>query len=66
MVEHDSTSFLQDQHLNTVEFAISDADSLGSIFSKMESERDNLYIAEYSVFQTTLDQVCVSIFDFFL
>ena len=55
--------------MNTIEFSIPETggQTLASLFSTMESERGNLYIEEYSVFQTTLDQVSEKgFFSFFL
>jgi len=54
----------KDHHLNTVEFSIgqSNNESLAEIFSVLERERDELYIEEYSVSQSTLDQVSSLVF----
>ena len=50
---------IQDQHMGTTEFSIPQTGDrgIGELFSLIEKARDNLYIEEYSVFQTTLDQV---------
>jgi len=47
-----------------VEFSIgqSNNESLAEIFSVLERERDELYIEEYSVSQSTLDQVSSLVF----
>ena len=47
-----------------MEFSIgqSNNESLAEIFSVLERERDELYIEEYSVSQSTLDQVSSLVF----
>ncbi len=49
---------LQDQHLNMLEFEVPlHSLQLSDIFGQMEQNRQRLRIEDYSVSQTTLDQV---------
>lgn len=45
--------------MGIIEFSIPDSggQTLAALFSLIEKEKADLYIEEYSVFQTTLDQV---------
>jgi len=52
---------VKDQHMGTTEFSIPQSGDrgIGELFSLIEKAKENLYIEEYSVFQTTLDQVFI-------
>jgi ABC-type multidrug transport system ATPase subunit len=54
-------SILKDQHGNKIEYIIPHkGNSLGKIFGIMEMNKDNFLIGDYSVSQTTLDQVFIN------
>lgn len=56
-----ASSAIKARHCNTVEFLVSKhAASLGDVFSRLESDRHSLGIVDFSVTQTTLDQVFVN------
>ena len=49
---------LQEKHHNMVCYQLPlTARKLGDVFGSLEAEKDNLGIQEYSISQTTLDQV---------
>lgn len=55
------SSLLNEMHKNVIEFTLPFKDTkLSTIFGKLESNRNNLNIKDYSVSQTTLDQVFVN------
>ena len=61
VMQYISTNFpsaqLKDKQNNMVQFQLSSQLQLAAIFGKLEVERDRLKIEDYSVSQTTLDQV---------
>eukprot|EP00118_Oscarella_pearsei_P002785 m.11554 g.11554 ORF g.11554 m.11554 type:complete len:2446 (+) comp23502_c1_seq1:90-7427(+) len=59
-VEAFSGAELKDEHHNMLEYQLPTSKiSLGSIFNKLEEHRDKLHIEDYSVSQTTMDQVFI-------
>ena len=57
---------LQEQHHNMVQYQLGDETSLAKIFSCMEGVREQYEIEDYSVSQTTLDQVRFTCIHFIL
>ncbi|GIY08391.1 phospholipid-transporting ATPase ABCA1 [Caerostris darwini] len=55
-----SSACLQEQHLNQMEYQLAPSLSLAFVFQELEQARDRLSIEDYSVSQTTLDQVFIS------
>ncbi|XP_054718877.1 phospholipid-transporting ATPase ABCA7-like [Uloborus diversus] len=51
---------LQEQHLNQMEYQLAPSLSLAVVFQELEKARQMLNIEDYSVSQTTLDQVFIS------
>ena len=57
-----ANSILKDQHGNKLEYIIPHkGNNLGKIFGVMERNKNAYEIADYSVSQTTLDQVNLSV-----
>ncbi|RWS28570.1 ATP-binding cassette sub-family A member 7-like protein [Leptotrombidium deliense] len=54
-----SNATLKEVHLNQIEYQINSKVGLAFIFSEMEKAKSRLNIADYSVSQTTLDQVFI-------
>lgn len=52
-----SSASLQEQHLNQMEYQLAPSLSLALVFHELEQARQMLNIEDYSVSQTTLDQV---------
>lgn len=52
-----SAASLQEQHLNQMEYQLAPSLSLAVVFQELEQARQMLNIEDYSVSQTTLDQV---------
>ena len=52
-----SGSKVEEQHHNMLQYQLPATHSLASIFGHMEAAREDLHIEDYSVRQTTLDQV---------
>ena len=55
--ENFPTAELRECHHNTIEYQLSSGENLSSIFGRIEEAREKLHIDDYSVCQTTLDQV---------
>ncbi|XP_071041815.1 phospholipid-transporting ATPase ABCA1 isoform X1 [Parasteatoda tepidariorum] len=55
-----SAASLQEQHLNQMEYQLAPSLSLAMVFQELERARQMLSIEDYSVSQTTLDQVFIS------
>ncbi|CAL1298938.1 unnamed protein product [Larinioides sclopetarius] len=55
-----SSASLQEHHLNQMEYQLAPSLSLAYVFQELEQARDSLSIEDYSVSQTTLDQVFIS------
>ncbi|KAG8195500.1 hypothetical protein JTE90_010802 [Oedothorax gibbosus] len=55
-----SAASLQEHHLNQMEFQLAPSLSLAFVFQELERARKGLRIEDYSVSQTTLDQVFIS------
>jgi hypothetical protein len=61
MKENFPTSIMQESHKNLFEFILPFGDTrLSEIFGKIEKNRDRLSIKDYSLSQTTLDQVFIN------
>ena len=55
------TSKIQEKHRNLFEYVLPFSDTkLSDIFGRIESNRENLNVKDYSVSQTTLDQVFIN------
>ncbi|GFT33344.1 phospholipid-transporting ATPase ABCA1 [Nephila pilipes] len=55
-----NSASLQEHHLNQMEYQLAPSLSLALVFQELEQARDRLSIEDYSVSQTTLDQVFIS------
>eukprot|EP01107_Rhizomastix_libera_P015006 TRINITY_DN5198_c0_g1_i2.p1 TRINITY_DN5198_c0_g1~~TRINITY_DN5198_c0_g1_i2.p1 ORF type:complete len:595 (-),score=183.73 TRINITY_DN5198_c0_g1_i2:21-1805(-) len=62
IVEHFEGAILSEEHQERVKYSLPKSSvSLGEIFSKIEMERQNLGIVDYSVSQTTLEEVFINV-----
>ena len=62
IVEHFEGAVLSEEHQERVKYSLPKSSvSLGEIFSKIEMERQNLGIVDYSVSQTTLEEVFINV-----
>lgn len=59
---HFPDSVLKEKHHNMLQYQLRSDVRLSALFGQIEAVRDRLNIEDYSVSQTTLDQVCANFY----